>query len=50
MNIGLGDLFDIKKGDYSFLAKIISGAIAIIGGGSTYSIQTSSTVLGLGTT
>lgn len=50
MNIGLGDLFDIKKGDYSFLAKKNSGAIAIIGGGNTISNQTSSTVIGFGNT
>lgn len=50
MNIGLGDLFDIKKGDYSFLAKKDSGAIAIIGGGNTISDQLSSTVIGFGNT
>lgn len=50
MNIGFSDLFAIKKGDYSFLAKKNSGAIAIIGGGNTISNQTSSTVIGYGNT
>lgn len=50
MNIGLLDLFDIKKGDYSFLAKKDSGAIAIIGGDNTISDQLSSTVIGFGNT
>ncbi len=50
MNIDFGDLLDIKKGDYSFLAKKDSGAIAIIGGGNTISDQLSSTVIGFGNT
>lgn len=50
MKIGWDDLFDIKKGDYSFLAKKDSGAIAIIGGANTISNQTSSTVIGYGNT
>lgn len=50
MNIVFSDLFAIKKGDYSFLAKKNSGAIAIIGGGNTISNQTSSTVIGYGNT
>ncbi len=50
MNIGLFDLLDFKKGDYSSLAKKDSGAIAIIGGGNTISNQTSSTVIGFGNT
>ena len=50
MNIGLFDLLDFKKGDYSSLAKKDSGAIAIIGGGNTISDQLSSTVIGFGNT
>lgn len=50
MNIGLWDLLDFKKGDYSSLAKKDSGAIAIIGGGNTISDQLSSTVIGFGNT
>lgn len=50
MNIGLFDLLDFKKGDYSSLAKKDSGAIAIIGGGNAISDQLSSTVIGFGNT
>ena len=50
MNIGLFDLLDFKKGDYSSLAKKDSGAIAIIGGGNTISDQLSSSVIGFGNT
>ena len=50
MNIGLGDLLNFKKGDYSSIAKQDSGAIAIIGGGNTISDQLSSTVIGFGNT
>lgn len=50
MNIGLGDLLNFKKGDYSSIAKQDNGAIAIIGGGNTISDQLSSTVIGFGNT
>ena len=39
MNIGLGDLLNLKKGDYSSIAKQDNGAIAIIGGGNAISDQ-----------
>ena len=48
MNIGLGDLWNFKNGDYSSIAKQDNGAIAIIGGGNTISDQLSSTVIGFG--
>lgn len=48
MNIGLGDLLNLKKGDYSSIAKQDNGAIAIIGGGNAISDQLSSTVIGFG--
>ena len=50
MRINFSDLLDIKKGDYSFLAKKDSGAIAVIGGANIISNQTSSTVIGFGNT
>lgn len=50
MNIGLGDLLNLKNGDYSSIAKQDNGAIAIIGGGNTISDQLSSTVIGFGNT
>lgn len=50
MNIGLGDLWNFKNGDYSSIAKQDNGAIAIIGGGNTISDQLSSTVIGFGNT
>ena len=50
MDIGLGDLWDFKNGNYSSIAKQDSGAIAIIGGGNTISDQLSSTVIGFGNT
>lgn len=50
MNIGLGDLLNFKKGDYSSITKQDNGAIAIIGGGNTISDQLSSTVIGFGNT
>lgn len=50
MKFGLGDLLNLKNGDYSSLAQNDSGAIAIIGGGNTISDQLSSTVIGFGNT
>ena len=46
MNIGIGEAYNIGKGDYSALAKKKSGAVAIVGGANTVSKQTDSTVIG----
>lgn len=50
MDISLGDLWNLKQGDYSSIAKQDNGAIAIIGGGNAISDQLSSTVIGFGNT
>lgn len=46
MNIGIGEAYNIGKGDYSALAKKESGAVAVVGGANTVSKQTDSTVIG----
>ena len=50
MNIGIGEAYNIGKGDYSALAKKDSGAVAVIGGANTISKQTSTSVIGYGNT